>query len=436
MVHSAGKAIALHSGVEGHSHSLAHLLFFLLFIIVFLAQPAISSWHSTPHSGINDPPTIGLEWKADLGNGYIDSKPLFVGGYIYVLTSGLYDWTTGRVISHPRLFKIDPAFGGVRWSLEFNSSVGYELSNPIYFKGYIYVLTADGILHKVSQHGVEVGWLKLPSFPFTTTPMPLNDEMVCVGPNGSVFMVDPYDMTIKYTVDIGHGVYYSSPALYHSLIVFGTDDGRVVALNPGSGAVAWSLYIGGKVRTTPSTSGPFIAVSSFVNGKGNCALIDDAGTIVWLRTLEGKPSSPLYVDGLYLFPCGSRIWVLDYSVLIMGNNTTLRYVEVNGGVGGMTAHAHSVFITTNIDDNGRHSSLYIFNPKDGWLRGAEMVPYQWCLSQPTAFGGWVVCANDAGYVFLYHIIYSTTLPTHPRGYTIFVAIFCVISVLKFGVRRA
>lgn len=97
--------------------------------------------------------------------------------------------------------------------------------------------------------------------------------------NGEVFAVDIRTGTASWTYQIPDAALVdTTPALTPSgqLLLVASTDGTVTALSSATGAVAWTVTIGGKLEGSPSISGTVAYV------------VSDDGTVTAIRTSTGK----------------------------------------------------------------------------------------------------------------------------------------------------
>ncbi|HET9317089.1 MAG TPA: PQQ-binding-like beta-propeller repeat protein [Vicinamibacteria bacterium] len=98
------------------------------------------------------------------------------------------------------------------------------------------------------------------------------------------------------------GAVFSSPALAGDLVLIGSDDGSLHALDRAKGTVAWSFAVGGKVRATPAVGGDRAIVGGF-DGRVVAIGVKD-GQPLWTRELgHALYSSPCIAGDLCVMGC-------------------------------------------------------------------------------------------------------------------------------------
>jgi outer membrane protein assembly factor BamB len=98
------------------------------------------------------------------------------------------------------------------------------------------------------------------------------------------------------------GAVFSSPTLAGDLVLIGSDDGSLHAVDRQKGGLVWSCAIGGKVRATPAVGGDRAVVGGF-DGRVVAASLKD-GQAIWTRDLgHALYSSPCIAGDLCVMGC-------------------------------------------------------------------------------------------------------------------------------------
>lgn len=160
-----------------------------------------------------------VKWTFPTGD-RISASPTFADGVVYV---GSDD---GQV------YAIDAATGRQRWMHRTGGPVG---SSPAIGAGRVHVLSYDGRLHTLDAKTGEVLWK------FATQGERRFEAKGLHGmlPRTQTFS-DPFD------------VWLSSPLLAEGLVIFGSGDGHVYALDAATGAERWSFKTGDVVHASPA----------------------------------------------------------------------------------------------------------------------------------------------------------------------------------------
>src|SRR4029077_10111221 len=113
----------------------------------------------------------------------------------------------------------------------------------VYFSsrdGYLYALSTDGGREKWKialgkDLGVENYWDY-----FLSSPILAGDRLYIGSGAGKMFAVDPQSGRVAWSFDAGSRI-RSTPALTPEKVVFGTMDGHVIALNARDGSQLWKF---------------------------------------------------------------------------------------------------------------------------------------------------------------------------------------------------
>jgi outer membrane protein assembly factor BamB len=233
----------------------------------------------------------GVAWRFDAG-GAVRSSPVVAGGVVYVGTS------TGD------MYAIDAASGAVLWSVTVGASIG---GAPLVTEGYVVFVDRANRIHAVDRSSGRTAWA------------------VEGGP----------DVPLEWGLE-GWDYTLSSPVLTDSVVVVGTGDGVVRALNLSNGMVLWHFDTGGRIRSSAFVDGGVAYVGSGTGILHGLSLHD--GSEVWRFETAGAAwkaadwgfdrkqiySSPTVKDGIIYV--GSRDASL-YAINIEARDTVWTFVD-------------------------------------------------------------------------------------------------------------
>lgn len=238
---------------------------------------AQSSFRGNPaHTGVQAsaaPRTLPrVKWSFPTGD-RISASPAFADGVVYV---GSDDG---------QLYAIDAATGHQRWMHRTGGPVG---SSPAIAEGRVYVVSYDGRLHALDAKTGEVLWK------FATQGERRFEAKGLHGmqPRTQTFP-DPFD------------VWLSSPLLAEGLVIFGSGDGHVYAVDAVTGVERWSFKTGDVVHASPAYAQGRVFVGSW---DGRFYALDiRTGRELWhaqggvdtlMANQQGFQSSPAVADGV------------------------------------------------------------------------------------------------------------------------------------------
>lgn len=228
-------------------------------------------------------------------------------------------------------------------SVAWESRVGAVTASPILTSSLAIAPTADGRLVFLDRaSGRRVHEMRLASA-VESSPA-LSDQVLHVGTDdGEVVGVDVVNGTERYRVRLGRlvrssplpwqervivgtvddkgaggvasldakgkllwmrktGPVFSSPALAGDVVLVGSDDGSVYALDAARGTVSWAERLGAKVRATPAVAED-LAIAADFEGRLVALRVKD-GTRAWAAELgHAVYSSPCLAGGLCVVGC-------------------------------------------------------------------------------------------------------------------------------------
>jgi outer membrane protein assembly factor BamB len=159
----------------------------------------------------------GVRWQFQTG-GPVRSSPTVLGDWLYV----------GSSDGH--LYAIDRATGSPRWTANVASPVN---SSPAVAAGLVILGSRDGTFHARDARSGQERWR------FET------GELL------------PWEWGFE-----GWDAYTSSPVVVDSVVLFGSGDGFLYALELASGREIWRFGTGGRIRSSPAVEGGVVFVGS------------------------------------------------------------------------------------------------------------------------------------------------------------------------------
>jgi len=334
-----------------------------------------------------------LLWSVDLASGDIDTTPVVHGGKVFVVAQG-------EPGSSSRLFALDGLNGEVIWSTDLGTK-GFQLSTPAITNGLVLVGTTSGILHAFKEGDGATQWTY--SFPssdngITGSPTIVRDRVIVPSGDGTLTVLDLKGNEL-WSSDLGSPSYFSSPSSDGERVYVGTDNAGILCFELGSGELQWRKPTEGQVRSTPMLHDGMVYFTTIEkeNGipvDGSLIASDKNGTDIWSEDIGPSITSPAIIDGKVVVG-NHQGGILAFSL----HGEPLWSTRLNGPVHASpsTIKDH-IFITTNTNSNGEHSTLYLLSSDGAVLWSEELAPHDWGLASPTIADHCVFTASDSGFV--------------------------------------
>lgn len=233
--------------------------------------------HTGVYSSPVTPTLASARWVVKVG-GRVLSSPLVHGTRVLVGTS------EGKVLA---LHRED---GRILWSFKAKAAVN---SSPACGHGRVFVSSLDGRIYALDETNGSAVWS------FQTEG---ERRFTAPGIHGAIprteLMPDPYD------------VFLSSPVLWEDLLILGSGDGHIYALDALSGTLKWKFRTGNVVHASPAVAEGVVYIGSW--DRNLYALEARTGAKRWvfatgedpeLHNQEGIASSAAVLDGTVFFGC-------------------------------------------------------------------------------------------------------------------------------------
>ncbi len=307
---------------------------FLLLVSMLITPALASDWSmfkkDLSHSGFTTDavnPPLKVEWSFNLGFDS-DSSPIIVNDVLYVgsnygihaidAKTGRELWrnqTNGFVKSAPtvadgvlyigaddrRFYAMDIKDGTMKWIYK-NATNGYT-SSPIVVNNLAYEGSKDGSFYAFDVRNGEPSWQILTGKVIESSPA-MGDGIIVFGTNGGVIIaIDPVTRNEKWRYDTGTSDIISSPLIADGTVFVGSNDGNIFALATAKGTLKWKYSTGSNVQSSPSYKDGTIFAGS---RDSNLYAIDaKTGALKWKTQTAGYvDSSPAISNDVVYF--GSR----------------------------------------------------------------------------------------------------------------------------------
>lgn len=293
----------------------------------------------------------------------IPVEPLFAKGLGAPVTSSCVKWENRFIVglASGDVVGVDAFSGDVAWTL---ATGGQVVATAAVHDGKAFIPSSDGHLYVAdARSGALIKKVKTESETLSS-PLVLGDRVyVGLGYPSNRIVAYTLDLEVASELELSQPV-HSSLALAGQKLVFGSNDQKVHALDPGSFAVKWSRALGAEARmSVPASDGTRAYVFVGDARKTVYALNPDDGTVAWQQALVGDEDMSKSASVALL---GERVYVLA------GNTKTKLYaLDKNTGA-----------ILWNTGDLGKGSDF----------------PF---LSSPLVFGSHVAVTTPGGKLQVY-----------------------------------
>jgi outer membrane protein assembly factor BamB/calcineurin-like phosphoesterase family protein len=172
------------------------------------------------------------------------------------------------------------------------------------------VITAatDGIVSALSVDNGKVQWQFDTGQPVVASPVIKGNRVFIAGSSGKCYSLNIADGTVIWTNSMIDGFVETIPAAYKGMIIFGTWNNHLYALDAATGKVRWDWYNGYSNRMLSPAACVPVAISNKVfivapDRKMAC-LDSETGRLIWHSTLEGntvRESMGISADSTLIF---------------------------------------------------------------------------------------------------------------------------------------
>ncbi|MDP9288141.1 MAG: PQQ-binding-like beta-propeller repeat protein [Thermoproteota archaeon] len=296
-----------------------------------------------------------LLWVTEVGPSV--SSPIFGDGTIYVST------ITGRI------FALNPSEKQIKWHLNVGSPL---VSSPLLHNSILVAATYDSWIKDASftgknfvlgintEDGKQIWGYEIPGDVFSS-PCLVEDAIIVVGSmNNGIYALEGYSGNVRWKFETG-GEVWSSPSYNGNEIFIGSDDGFLYCLDI-DGKLRWKTKLNGKIRSSsPCLSfdegqSPSVFIGTY-NG-GMFCLNQSTGMIRWSKQIP-KPvmASPATIKDKVFFAAsdkriycfqvkdGSRIWDFETGDKIWSSPSLSEYAGVMF-FGSLDSHIYGIDINT------------------------------------------------------------------------------------------
>lgn len=202
---------------------------------------------------------------------------------------------------------------------------GRVMTDMILLKDSFVFNTNDGRIYKYDFKGNQVWTLNTKSF-VHSSPACSENKIVFGNDDGEIIAVNEADGKLIYQKKIGES-FFSSAAFSGDTVFIGNDNGFLYALNSETGNIFWKYDTGARITITPAFDNKYIFIG---NLKGNLfALNKSSGKEIWKTSFDGVlNSTPLVTNNYLIVPnLNQQFYFIDKV-----SGKTIKTVDVDGRI--------------------------------------------------------------------------------------------------------
>lgn len=162
------------------------------------------------------------------------------------------------------------SYGGVRWQFPTGGPVR---SSPTIAGGVVYIGSSDGGLYALDLRTGHLKWRYPAGPPVTSTPLVIDGTVVFTAYDGSIHAIAAATGRRRWRVATGDkrplfwgyesgDTWTSSPTPLGTLVLVGSGDGSLYAVELATGHVKWKAPTGGRISSSPAVGGHLAVVGS------------------------------------------------------------------------------------------------------------------------------------------------------------------------------
>src|SRR5712691_10222377 len=302
---------------------------------------------TTPASSPSGP---NLMWTFTTGS-YVYPSPVVVDGLVLIPS-----WDGN-------LYALDEYNGAQRWVFSTSAPI---YATPAVANGVVYLASRDSMVYALNEQTGSLIWQRANISPITSSPVyadgkvfygtwfvKFNSVLMAVFTNNTVAWQYPGDDTIK-----------SSPAVDNGRVIFGQNNGYIVALNETTGLAIWKVPIG--VAASISTAPALAYGRVYVGADSNrfLAMNQTTGSIIWTFNIGAfNATSAAVNNGVVYFGTGRGIL---YALNATTGVQIWTYPKA-GTIGGISSSPALALGSNTLLFGSSDHSLYALNATGGAL---------------------------------------------------------------------
>jgi outer membrane protein assembly factor BamB len=355
---------------------------------------------STGSSQTGSSAKISLDWDKDLTNGPVSTSVVAANDRLYVLTSGVYDWTQMTYDSPPHLSCLNRA-GEILWNATIDGAK-YQIASPMITEDFVVVPSSNGKVYAFDSKTGAPYWIsgiESSGTGLTSSPILYRNQVIVGGGDGKLYSFAD-NGTLLWATKVASSIYFSSPAARDGMVYIGSEEGQLHAVAANGTGEIWNVTVGGKVRSAPLLLENEIVVTystyeDITAVDGGAVAVSYDGEELWRVDVNATSSSAAETisgvvvssaDGLTMISLGGQvIWRTSLGAHITGSPSVGK-----DAIYAVTSEEQSRVVAVNL--SGAIIWSYALEPK------------QYSMCSPTISDDVLYVTSDNGHVYAFSLI--------------------------------
>ncbi len=349
---------------------------------------------NTGYSNITTSISNDTVFTTNLNNGKIDPTMVVSGSRIFVVTEGIYNYTTYSYDKSPKVFCLNLA-GSIVWSANISGG-GWQLASAVVAGDQLIVPSTDCNVYSFSVTNGSLLWTYALPFSWTgitSSPIVYRDQIIIASGDGNVTAL-ALNGTKLWNTKIASSIYFSAPSVKDGVIYVGSEDSKLHAVSANGSGEAWNVTVPGKVRSSPLLLGDKIVItyavySGMVAIDGGVAAYNYTGVQKWNVNINSTSSSVAWTPkGIIATSVTGATMISEEGAVLWSKD--LGVVKSSPGVS-----RSGIYLVSY----GTPATLTMLDFNGTMLFNKTLSPSDYSMVSPTIANGRVYVAADNGYVY-------------------------------------
>jgi outer membrane protein assembly factor BamB len=344
---------------------------------------------------------ISLDWDKDLVNGPVSTSVVTANDRLYVLTSGVYNWTQMTYDSPPHLSCLNRA-GEILWNATIDGTI-YQIASPMITENLVVVPSSNGKVYAFDSKTGAPYWIsgtESSGTGLTSSPILYRNQVIVGGGDGKLYSFAD-NGTLLWATKVASSIYFSSPAARDGIAYIGSEEGRLHAVAANGTGEIWNVTVGGKVRSAPLLLENEIVVtysnysdSDLPVGGGVVAVSYD-GEELWRVDVNTTSSSAAEtINGVVVSSADGL------TMISQGGQVIWRTSLGADRIGSPSVGKDAIYVVTN----EAQSRVVAVNLSGAIIWSYALEPKQYSMCSPTISDDVLYVTSDNGHVYAFSLI--------------------------------